>query len=179
MADDWKDFEIGTDIDVSQIMEKIRERIARKQKEGIYTEEGIAELTDAKIMQFAEEAEIDSVLLEKLRSPDHSWNIQPSYLITTHRTGFKAKTIVLIKKFIRPFVRLYTDHLVGRQAQINQYFAHLLHNLVRELTRHQIDNNALKARLERLEREKEFLENRVKTFELMAVMKDENTDHTT
>lgn len=177
MANDWKDFEIGTEIDVSQIMEKIRERIAQKQKNGVYSEEGIAELTDAKILQFAEETEIDSVLLEKLRSPDHGWNINPSYIITTHRSGLKAKLIVMIKKLVRPFIRLYTDHLVGRQAQINLYFSHLVHNLVREITRHQIDNDALKARLDRVEREKEYLENRVKTFESMAVLKDSNTDN--
>ncbi|MGB3976861.1 MAG: hypothetical protein WBM02_10735 [bacterium] len=176
MANDWKDFEIGAEIDVSRIMEKIRERIAQKQKEGVYSEEGIAELTDAKIMQFAEEAEIDSVLLDKLRSPDHSWNINPSYVITTHRSGLNAKLIVMIKKLIRPFVRLYTDHLVGRQAQINLYFSHLIHNLVKEITRRQIDYDALKARLDRVEREKEYLENRVKTFESMAVLKDSITD---
>jgi hypothetical protein len=178
MADDWKDLEFGTEIDVSEIMEKIRERISRKRKEGIYTEEAIAEITEAKIMQFAEEAEIDSVLLEKLRSTDHSWNVNPSYVITTHRKGLKAVIIVLIKKMVRPFVRLYTDHIVGRQAQINQYFAHLIHNLVRELTRHHIDNNALKAKLERLERENEFLENRVKTFELMILTDEDSTDKT-
>ncbi len=176
MADDWQDIEFGSEIDVSEIMEIIRERIAQKRKEGIYTDEAIAEITESRIMQFAEEAEIDSVLLEKLRSPDHSWNINPSYIIATHRSGVKAKVIILIKKLVRPFIRLYTDHIVGRQAQINQYFAHLIHNLVREITRHQIDNDALKAKLERLEREQEFLEQRLRTFESMTMPEDKSTD---
>jgi len=173
MADDWKDFEIGAEIDVADIMERIRSRIAEKRKSGIYTEEGIAELADAKIMEFAEEADIDSILLERLRSPDHSWNISPSYVITTHRTGSKAKLIVMLKKFVRPFVRLYTDHIIGRQAQINQYFAHIIHNIVRETTRSQIRQDAMQARLDRLEREKEYLENRLRTFESMAVLQKE------
>jgi len=173
MNDDWRDFEIGAEIDVAEIMERIRERIAEKRKSGVYTEEGIAELTDAKIMEFAEEADIDSVLLERLRSPDHSWNISSSYVITTHRTGPKAKMIVMLKKLVRPFIRLYTDQIIGRQAQINQYFAHIIHNIVRETTRSQIRQDAMQARVDRLEREKEYLENRVRTFESMAVMQKE------
>lgn len=173
MADEWKDIEMDGEIDVTKIMEHIRARIAAKRKDGIYTEEGIAELTAARIMEFAEEAEIDSILLERLRSPDHSWNINPSYIITTHRAGFQARMIVLIKKLVCPFVRLYTDHIVGRQAQINQYFAHLIHNLVRELTRAQIANDALTARLDRLDREKEILETRLKTFESMAAFRED------
>ncbi|MBN1878492.1 hypothetical protein JW823_00095 [bacterium] len=173
MSNEWKDIEIGAEIDVQKIMEQIRERIAQKRKAGVYTDEGIAELCDARIMQYAEEAEIDSVLLERLRSPDNSWNISPSYVIMTHRSGVSAKTIVWIKKLVRPFIRLYTDHIIGRQAQINLYFAHLVHNLVREVTRQQISHDALTARIERLEREKDFLEHRVKTFESMAIIRDQ------
>lgn len=178
MTDDWKDFEIGDDIDVSKIMEQIRKRIAEKRKAGVYTDEGIAELADARIMEYAEEAEIDSVLLERLRSPDHSWNISPSYIITTHRTGLKATLIVNLKKLIRPLVRLYTDQIIGRQAQINQYFAHLIHNLVRETTRAQVRQDAALARLDRLEKEKEYLENRVKTLEKMVVLQTDTDSNT-
>ncbi len=83
-----------------------------------------------------------------------------------------------LKKVVRPLIRLYTDHIVGRQAQINQYLAHLVHNIVREMTRLQISHDALAARLDRLEREKEMLEHRVKTFESMAVIQDDEPDGT-
>ncbi len=172
MSDEWMNFEIGADVDVTKIMERIRQAIAEKQKAGIYTEESIAELADAKILQFAEEADIDSVLLERLRSPDHAWNINSSYIISSHRSGLKGKLIVALKKVVRPVIRLYTDHLIGRQAQINLYFAHLLHNLVREITRLQIDHSALRNRVDRIEREKEFLEKRIKTLEKLVQFKD-------
>lgn len=178
MSNGWNDIEIGDQIDVQKIMEQIRQRIAEKRKQGIYTDEGLAELAEARIMEYAEEAEIDSVLLERLRSPDHSWNINPSYLISTHRTGLGAKFIVILKKTVRPFIRLYTDHIVGRQAQINQYLAHLVHNIVRETTRLQISHDSLVAKIDRLEREKELLEHRVKTFETMAVIREEPPDGT-
>ncbi len=178
MSDDWKDFEIGADIDVTEIMNRIRERIAQKQREGVYSEESIAELADAKILQFAEEADIDSVLLDRLRSPDHSWNINPSYIITSHRSGWKANLVILTKKLVRPVIKLYTDHIVGRQAQINLYFAHLIHNLVREITRLQIDFSGTKHQLERIEREKAYLEQRLKTLESMVQFKDEEPRRT-
>jgi hypothetical protein len=170
---DWKDFEIGAEVNVEEIMKRIRSAIAEKQKAGIYTEEGLSDLADAKILQFAEEAEIDSILLERLRSPDHGWNISPSYVITSHRKGIQAKLIVLIKKLARPFVRLYTDQIIGRQAQINLYFAHIIHNLVREITRSQVNYTNLVHRVDRIEREKEFFERRVKTLEKMVQFKEE------
>ena len=52
---------------------------------------------------------------------------------------------------MRPFVRLYTDHLLNRQAQINLYLAHLLHNNVRETARLQVELQALRHRVSRLE----------------------------
>ncbi len=174
MDQEWMQFEIGGEVRVEDIMQRIRAAIAEKQKAGIYTEEGLAELADAKILQFAEEAEIDSVLLERLRSPDHSWNINPSYIITTHRQGIKARLIILAKKIVRPFVRLYTDHLISRQAQINLYFAHVLHNLVREITRMEVKNTNLRHRIDRIEREKDFFERRVKTLEKMVQFKPES-----
>jgi hypothetical protein len=62
-----------------------------------------------------------------------------------------AALLVTAKKLMRPFVRLYTDHLIKQQAQINLYFAHLLHNTVRETARQQIEMQALRHRLAVLE----------------------------
>jgi len=70
-------------------------------------------------------------------------------------------------------VKLYTDHIIGRQAQINLYFAHLIHNLVREMTRLQIEHSTLKHRVDRMDQEKEILQQRLKTMEKMVEFKDE------
>jgi len=51
-------------------------------------------------------------------------------------------------------VRLYTDHLLNRQAQINLYLAHLLHNNVRETARLQVELQALRHRMKVLEGDK-------------------------
>jgi hypothetical protein len=84
---------------------------------------------------------------------DHNWNISVDYRIETHRSGFKGRLVVLAKRLVGPFVRLYTDHLLSRQAQINLYLRYLCHNLVREMVRQQLDETALRSRVARLEKE--------------------------
>jgi hypothetical protein len=143
----------GGRVDVAQVMAGIREKIRKKRDLGQYGDDEVEEMTALKLQAFADEAEIDPELLARLMAPNHNWNISVDYRIQTHRTGYGARAIVLVKKLVRPFVRLYTDHVLSRQAQINLYMVHLCHNLVRELVRLQLDHAALRNRCERLEKE--------------------------
>ena len=138
-------------MDVAGIMKEIREAIQKKREQGIYTDEEVESLAALRLRAFAEEARIDDKLLKRLLGESHDWNISVDYLIRTTRTGLAAKLLVLGKKLVRPFVRLYTDHLLNRQAQLNLYFAHLLHNNIRETARLQLENQALRHRLKALE----------------------------
>ena len=52
---------------------------------------------------------------------------------------------------MRPLVRLYTDHLLNRQTQINQYFCEVLHHTVREVVRLEAQVAGLEKRCEELE----------------------------
>ncbi len=164
-------FEIHADgVDVVEIMRQIRERIKEKKEKGIYTDEEIQEISDLKIQTFAESSEIDSELLRRLLEPNHGWNIQAGYPIKTHRSGWKGKLILLAKKLVRPLVRLYTDHLINRQAQLNLYLVYLSHNLTRELTRLQIEYRKIDYRCQVLQREVDFMKERQRAFEDLAVL---------
>jgi hypothetical protein len=138
-------------VDVAAIMKGIRESIQRKREQGIYTDEEVESLAALRLRTFGEEARIDGRLLERLLGPSHDWNIATDYLIRTTRTGPAARLLILAKKVVRPFVRLYTDHLLNRQAQINLYLAHLLHNNIRETARLQVEIQALRHRCRVLE----------------------------
>ena len=140
-------------IDVADVMGRIREKIRGKRAEGLYSDDEVEELTALKLQAFADEAEIDPELLARLMRTDHNWNISTDYRIETHRPGFGGRVIVLVKKLVRPLVRLYTDHVLSRQAQINLYLRYLCHNLVREMVRQQLDETALRNRVARLEQE--------------------------
>jgi hypothetical protein len=138
-------------VDVARIMSEIRESIRRKRQQGIYTDEESESLALQPQRSAAQEAQIDPRLAEALLGPSHDWNIAADYSIQTTRTGPLAALLVLAKKMMRPFVRLYTDHVIKRQAQINLYLAHLLHDTLRETARQQIELQALRHRLSVLE----------------------------
>jgi hypothetical protein len=141
----------GGRVDVAEVMARIRERIRRKREIGEYGEDEVQELAALKLQAYADEAEIDPELLSRLMADNHNWNISTDYRIETHRAGPSARLVLLAKRLVRPFVRLYTDHPLSRQAQINQYLLHLTHNLVRDVVRLQLENTALKNRGERRE----------------------------
>jgi hypothetical protein len=138
-------------VDVAAIMARIREKIRGRRDQGLYTDEEVEELTRLRLQAFADDAGIDPELLARLMADNHNWNISTDYRIETHRAGKGAKAIVGLKKLVRPWVRLYTDHPLSRQAQINLYLHYLCHNLVREVVRLQVETSALRNRLGALE----------------------------
>lgn len=131
--------------DVVRIMEEIRAANRRRRQAGVLTDEELDELARDRFRAYAAEAHIDPRLLERFLSPGHDWNIATDYILRTHRTGLLARLSLHAKRLVRPVVRLYTDHVLNRQTQINQYFCHLLHAAIRE-------NLQLEARLAALER---------------------------
>ena len=137
-------------VDVAQVMSRIREKIRGRRDLGLYTDEEVEELTALKLQAFADDAGIDPALLARLMAPNHDWNISTDYRVETHRRGLGARLVVLLKKLVRPWVRLYTDHPLSRQAQINVYLHYLGTNLVRELVRLQVEHAALRNRFDAL-----------------------------
>ena len=141
-------------VDVAAIMSRIREKIRGRRDLGLYTDEEVEELVALKLQAFADDAGIDPELLARLMAKNHNWNISTDYRVETHRRGLGARLVVLLKKLVRPWVRLYTDHPLSRQAQINLYLHYLGTNLVRELVRLQVEHAALRNRLDALLKER-------------------------
>jgi hypothetical protein len=136
-------------VDVAEIMARVREKIRGRRDLGLYTDEEVEELTALRLQAFADDAGIDPDLLARLMADNHNWNISTDYRIETHRPGLGGRLVVFLKRLVRPWVRLYTDHPLSRQAQINLYLHYLCHNLVRELVRLQIEHAALRNRFEK------------------------------
>jgi hypothetical protein len=146
--DQWTDSD-GR-VDVAAIMAGIREKIRGRRDRGLYTDEEVEELSALRLQAFADDAGIDPDLLSRLMADNHNWNISTDYRIETHRGGARGRLVVLLKKLVRPWVRLYTDQPLSRQAQINLYLHYVCHNLVRELVRLQIEHTALRNRVDEL-----------------------------
>jgi hypothetical protein len=137
--------------DVVQIMSSIREDNRRNRERGIFTAEELDEMARERLRAFAQTAHIDPRLLDRFLDPGHDWNIATDYIIRTHRRGPGARLSLVGKRLVRPLVRLYTDHLLNRQTQINQYFCEVLHHSVREMVRLEAQVAALRRRCEELE----------------------------
>ena len=142
----------GPPVDVVRIMKDIRESIQKKREQGLYTDEEVESLAAMRLRAFGEEARIDGKLLERLLGPTHDWNISVDYLIRTTRPGLAGRALILAKKIVRPFVRLYTDHLLNRQAQINLVEWYFLQDSVRRTLHLELEVRRLQHEIELLKR---------------------------
>ena len=142
---------IPPQFNVVQIMAEIREANRVNRERGIYTEEELDDMARARLRDFAQTAHIDPRLLDRFLDPGHDWNIATDYIIRTHRRGPGARLSLIGKRLVRPLVRLYTDHLLNRQTQINQYLVEVVHHAVREVVRLEAQVAALRKRCEDLE----------------------------
>jgi hypothetical protein len=134
-------------VDVVAIMREIRESIQVKREQGLYSEEEIDEMSRARLRAYADEAFIDPKLLNRLLSPSNDWNIASDYRVASHRSGPLVPLLLFAKRLVRPIVRLYTDAIVNRQAQLNLYYAYLLKHAIHDVTRLEIEVTALRSKL--------------------------------
>ncbi len=142
-------------VDVAAIMVEIREGIERRRRQGFRTPEDIEELIAQRLRFFGERADIDPSLLKQILHPSHDWNISVDYPVRTPRQGLSGQLLLLAKRIVRPFVRLYTDHVFNRQAQLNLYLMYFLQDSVREAVRLEIELAQVRQRLDEALRERE------------------------
>jgi len=138
--------------DTGPLQEAIRAEIKRRQATGgSHMDVDLAREVELELRDLATRSGMDPRLAEMLVAEDGDWNLDPAYRISSHRNG-PSFAIIWAKKLFRPFVRLYTDFLVGRQAQFNLYLFHTIRVLVRDLAiqrRDQRDQRLKSAALER------------------------------
>ena len=113
-------------IDVARIVSEIREEIKERRAQGDLTTEDIEWLLDRRLKTSIAKARIDEGLAARLLHDSHDWNTDTGYEIRTRRSGVVGAVIRAAKVVVRPFVRLYTDHIFNRQSQINLAVWHLL-----------------------------------------------------
>lgn len=133
-------------IDVARVMAGIRDGIRRRRDERSTSVEDAVTL---RLRDLADESGIHPELLAHLLAADGRWNLTPDYRIQTHRKGLEGRLVVFLKSLVRPVVRLYTDPIVERQAQVNLYLLHLARTLLAEVTRLEREMADLGARRDR------------------------------
>ena len=121
-------------LDVAKIVDEIREEIRSRRAAGDLTTEDIEWLLERRLKASIAKARIDESLAARLLHESHDWNTDTGYEIRTTRKGLFAASIRAAKFLVRPFVRLYTDHILNRQTQINAAMWHVLLDAVEHST---------------------------------------------
>ena len=117
-------------IDAHAIVEEVRAVIAKRRAAGELTLEDLEWLIRERLVASIDKARIDQKLGARLLHHSHDWNTDTGYEIRTTRKGPVGALIRLAKQAVRPFVRLYTDHILNRQSQINLAVWHILQDTV-------------------------------------------------
>ncbi len=136
--------------DTGTLQQEIRDEIRRRQAAGNRIDIDLAGEVELELRNLARDNGIDPRFTEQLLNSENDWNLNPAFRIESHREGMSF-LIIWCKKLVRPFVRLYTDFLFRRQAQINFYLFRAIRRLVRDLAlqrRDQLDQRYKSAALE-------------------------------
>jgi hypothetical protein len=140
--------------DVARLVDDVRKEIEARRSRGEFTPEDIELLLAERLRQYIADARIDPKLGERLQHESHDWNIDTAYRIRTERSGLAGSAIRLGKRIVRPFVRLYTDHILNRQAQINLVVWHFLLDSVRRTALLELEVRKLHSEIDRLKRDR-------------------------
>lgn len=140
-------------VDVARIVDDIRDEITQRRAAGDLTAEDVEWLIEKRLKASIAKARIDDVLAARLLHESHDWNTDTGYLIRTKRSGALGSLVRAAKFVARPFVRLYTDHILNRQSQINLAVWHILIDSVER-------NTALELEVRKLRKEIDDLKGR-------------------
>jgi len=116
----------------AKIVDEIREEVARRREAGDLTPEDVEALLESRLKESIAKARIDERVAARLLRESQDWNIDTDYEIRTQRPGPGGVAIRFAKALIRPFVRLYTDHILKRQGQLNLALWYVLYDSVRQ-----------------------------------------------
>ncbi|MCK4762272.1 MAG: hypothetical protein KAW12_08755 [Candidatus Aminicenantes bacterium] len=181
------------EIDVSAIMDSIKQKIAEKKKSGVLKQTEIDEIMDMELLPLPDFLEIPNVYEPHLYPEHkhdgfHAFHVEPEI-----ETGLAKKILGKIRKLLAPLTRFmirpYLSEMKNLTALLHNQnkedihnlkqtvpitfqskeYIKLLHNTINntivELSKLKIDHDLLKTRIKVLEDKIEFLENRERAIE--------------
>ena len=168
-------FEIEADgLDVARLRADVERRVEERRQSGLYTEDELRYIAERPLEPVLQARDVSAALLEELRARDAQWNysFDPETLYRSSR-GALGQVLALSRRLLRPVQKLFWNPTpmiaaLSRQADLNAACAHLLHNLVLEVTRLQLEVQELRNRNLQLAGRVERLARRAKTLEDMV-----------
>ncbi|MDF3129143.1 hypothetical protein P0Y35_08050 [Kiritimatiellaeota bacterium B1221] len=105
------------DLDVESLVKEIRNEVAKKRQEGVYSDARIGRAERHNLMYMADSEELLRFYLNCLRDGVHV-DIN-DYQIEDRRTGWQGKFLVKTKTIIWKLLKFYTFRMWHQQNQIN------------------------------------------------------------
>jgi hypothetical protein len=137
-------------IDVTTIVTGIRADIAQRRAAGDLSIEDVESLLEPRLRDSIAKTRIDPALATRLLIESYDWNIDSGYEIRTRHAGIGGFLIRAAKITVRPFVRLYTDYLFNRQAQLNLAMWQTMRDTVEHNAALTVELHRLKQKVKRL-----------------------------
>jgi hypothetical protein len=167
-------FEIKADgVDVERVHRAILEQIEAK-KGDLYSEEELQALAERGLEAVLRAGELRGKLLEEFQARDGQWNYSfDTETVYRSSRGVVGQALEAIRRVLRPVQKLFWNpnpmiSALSRQSDLNRYYVHLLHNLVLELSRLNLELQELRNRNLQLAGRVELLTRREKTLEEMV-----------
>jgi hypothetical protein len=166
-------FEVHAEgVDVEAVMKRIRERIAEKKRLGLLTDAEVREVADHPLHPVLDAHDLQSGLLGELLGQPDRWNYRfdPESIYRSSREG--GEWLERVRRWLRPVQKLFWNptpmiSAVSRQSDLNLTYVHLLHNLVLESTRLNLQVQDLQNRVRHLQGRLDFHARREKVLEQM------------
>lgn len=162
-------------VDVEAVMREIRARIAEKKARGLLTDAEVREIAERPLHPVLDAHDFRSGLLAELLRDPRRWGYTfgPASVYGSSRGG-AGRVLETVRRLLNPIQKLFWNptpmiSALSRQADLNQTFVHLLHNLAEELTRVNLDVQDLRNRVLQLQGRLELAARREKALEALLV----------
>jgi len=183
-------FSSGAKVNLQKIEEEIRKEIEEKRKR-LFTDEELEELQQLELQILPNPDRVRTYFHKPLEMdlPEGDYNIDiNTFVFSSHSK--KGQWVMRLRNWFRPFFRLYgnMDALIHKQALFNAsivdslkkpfHYIRVLHTLnnylVAELTKLNLQHQALKSQVDALAYDLEQLRRRERLIEKIATLKEDS-----
>ncbi len=172
-------FEVKAEgVNIWQLLADVYKNIEAR-KQGLYTEQELRFIAEHPLEGVLAARDLRADLEEEFRARDAQWNFSfEKEAIYRSSRGLVGRALETARRLLRPVQKLFWNPnpmiaALSRQSDLNRFYVHLLHNLVLELSRLNLETTELKNRNLQLAGRLEALERREKTLESMVSYRDE------
>jgi hypothetical protein len=173
-------FEVEADgVDVARLLADVHNRIEERRKAGLYTDEELRFIAERALEGVLTGRDLRADLVDEFRARDAQWNFafDEETLYRSSR-GLVGRVLEASRRLLRPVQKLFWNPnpliaALSRQSDLNRFSVHLLHNLVLELSRLNLEVQELRNRNLQVTGRLEALARREKTLEGMVAYRDE------